>query len=143
MHITLPQPGKVCLRSRELPDHTLVYPCHGAGSLCGKKLSPRNPTTVGFEKHANEMFQLESYDDFRRELLTDMPAPPAYYFATSAKNRAGDGLDGACHQCFSASGVGRARRAFISARDRYSQRMVCRPKNANTPASSSCMNLVV
>jgi glyoxylase-like metal-dependent hydrolase (beta-lactamase superfamily II)/rhodanese-related sulfurtransferase len=79
-------------RYRELPDHTLVYPCHGAGSLCGKRLSPRNPTTVGFEKHANEMFQIENYDDFRRELLTDMPAPPAYYFATSAKNRSGDGL---------------------------------------------------
>jgi hydroxyacylglutathione hydrolase len=82
-------------RYRELPDHTLVYPCHGAGSLCGKRLSPRNPTTVGFEKHANEMFQIANYDDFRRELLTDMPPPPAYYFATSAKNRSGDGLESA------------------------------------------------
>ncbi len=80
-------------RFRDLPDHTLVYPAHGMGSLCGKRLFPRHPTTIGYEKHANELFQATSSEDFRRELLADLSAPPPYYFTTAARNRSGAGLD--------------------------------------------------
>lgn len=78
---------------RAMPDGTLVYPAHGAGSLCGKKVGQRNPTSIGFEKQANQMLGFEQFADFKAELQSAMPTPPAYYFLTAKKNATGKGLD--------------------------------------------------
>lgn len=78
---------------RSLPDGTLVYPAHGAGSLCGKRVGQRNPTSIGYEKQANPMLKAADFDAFKAELLSAIATPPAYYFATAKKNASGSGLD--------------------------------------------------
>jgi len=78
---------------RAMPDGVLVYPAHGAGSLCGKRVGQRNPSTIGYEKQANLMLQLERFDMFEAELQSAMPTPPAYYFITAKKNATGEGLE--------------------------------------------------
>jgi glyoxylase-like metal-dependent hydrolase (beta-lactamase superfamily II)/rhodanese-related sulfurtransferase len=78
---------------KRLPDYLLVYPAHGAGSLCGKRVGQRNPTSIGFEKENNPMLALTNYETFRNELFKAMPTPPAYYFECSKKNKSGDSLE--------------------------------------------------
>lgn len=78
---------------RSMPDSTLVYPAHGAGSLCGKKVGQRNPSSIGYERVANLMLELKQFDAFKAELQSAMPTPPAYYFSTAKKNATGKGLD--------------------------------------------------
>ncbi len=62
-----------------LPDHVLVYPAHGAGSLCGKGLSDQNSSTMGAEKLSNWSLQEMSEADFVDRLLTDQPFVPKYF----------------------------------------------------------------
>lgn len=62
-----------------LPDDVLVYPAHGAGSLCGKGLSEQNTSTIGAEKTANWSLQNLSEDNFVKELLSDQPFIPQYF----------------------------------------------------------------
>ena len=40
-----------------LPDSTLVYPAHGAGSLCGKALSKETVSTIGEQRRSNYALQ--------------------------------------------------------------------------------------
>jgi hydroxyacylglutathione hydrolase len=53
-------------RLRQLPDSTLVYPAHGAGSMCGKNLSQETVSTIGEQKKFNYALQPMSLDDFKR-----------------------------------------------------------------------------
>lgn len=62
-----------------LPNHVLVYPAHGAGSLCGKGLSSQNSSTIGAEKIGNWSLQPLSEDDFVNQLLADQPFIPKYF----------------------------------------------------------------
>lgn len=62
-----------------LPDEVLVYPAHGAGSLCGKGLSSQNSSTIGDEKANNWSLQPMREDDFINELLADQPFIPKYF----------------------------------------------------------------
>ncbi|MEO8147809.1 MAG: MBL fold metallo-hydrolase [Bacteroidia bacterium] len=62
-----------------LPDDVLVYPAHGAGSLCGKGLSKQNISTIGEEKISNWSLQNSSEEDFVKELLADQPFIPKYF----------------------------------------------------------------
>ena len=55
-----------------LPDDVLVYPAHGAGSLCGKGLSAANTSTIGAEKSSNWSLQNMSEEDFVKELLAEI-----------------------------------------------------------------------
>ena len=84
---------KTMEKYRKLPDHVLVYPAHGAGSFCGKKLSQRCPSSIGYEKLHNPMLKCEDYEEFKRTLFEHMPAPPPYYFTTSKRNKTESGLD--------------------------------------------------
>ena len=77
---------------RALPDHVLLYPAHGAGSFCGKRLSQRCPSSIGYEKRHNPMLKIEDFDEFKETLFSQMPTPPAYYFKTSRRNQTGEGL---------------------------------------------------
>jgi hydroxyacylglutathione hydrolase len=62
-----------------LPDDVLVYPAHGAGSLCGKGLSEQNTSTIGAEKIGNWSLQNLSELEFVNELLADQPFIPKYF----------------------------------------------------------------
>lgn len=72
-----------------LADTVLVYPAHGAGSLCGKALSGASSSTIGDEKFGNPMLRPLSEADFVRELLADQPFIPKYFGYDVALNKAG------------------------------------------------------
>lgn len=62
-----------------LPDSVIVYPAHGAGSLCGKGLSEQNSSTIGAEKRSNWCLQPMSEETFVEALLADQPFVPKYF----------------------------------------------------------------
>lgn len=62
-----------------LPNHVLVYPAHGAGSLCGKGLSQAQSSTIGEEKQSNWSLQPMEEHVFIEELLSDQPFIPSYF----------------------------------------------------------------
>lgn len=72
-----------------LPDDVLVYPAHGAGSLCGKGLSEQNSSTIGAEKMSNWSLQNRSEDEFVKKLLADQPFIPKYFTFDVALNKKG------------------------------------------------------
>lgn len=62
-----------------LPDSTLVYPAHGAGSLCGRNLSRETVSTIGEQRRSNYALQRMSEDDFVAMITADQPEAPAYF----------------------------------------------------------------
>lgn len=72
-----------------LPDNVMVYPAHGAGSLCGKGLSEQNRSIIGAEKISNWSLQNMSEEDFVKELLSDQPFIPKYFPFDVAVNKKG------------------------------------------------------
>ncbi len=62
-----------------LPDDVLLYPAHGAGSLCGKGLSQQNTSNMGAEKLSNWSLQQMSEEEFVAQLLADQPFVPKYF----------------------------------------------------------------
>jgi hydroxyacylglutathione hydrolase len=62
-----------------LPDETLVYPAHGAGSLCGKQLSSDTVSALGDQRRLNYALQPMSKEDFIRLVTADQPDAPAYF----------------------------------------------------------------
>ena len=76
-------------RLLELPDGVLVYPSHYGGSVCGRALSGNPFSTIGFERTHNAALAAADVDAFVRDLLVDVPPPPADQAAIVAANRAG------------------------------------------------------
>lgn len=62
-----------------LPDATLVYPAHGAGSLCGKHLSTHTVSTIGVQRQYNYAMQPMSRERFVEIVTADQPDVPAYF----------------------------------------------------------------
>jgi hydroxyacylglutathione hydrolase len=62
-----------------LPDETLVYPAHGAGSLCGKKLSSDTVSSLGDQRRLNYALQPMSKEEFVRLVTADQPDAPQYF----------------------------------------------------------------
>jgi len=62
-----------------LPDETLVYPAHGAGSLCGKKLSSDTVSSLGDQRRMNYALQPMSKEEFIRLVTADQPDAPQYF----------------------------------------------------------------
>ena len=60
-----------------LPDESLVYPAHGAGSLCGKALSKETFSTLGEQRRMNYALQPMSKEEFIRVVTADQPEAPA------------------------------------------------------------------
>ena len=78
-------------RLKDFPDEIEVYPSHGAGSLCGKGISAKPMTTLGFERKYNPLLTL-TLDDFTKEMTGEFqPRPPAYA-SIVATNAAGPAL---------------------------------------------------
>ena len=72
-----------------MADDIIVYPAHGAGSLCGKAMSEETFSTIGQEKQHNWAFQIDEQDQFVTSLLEDQPFIPKYFPADVEMNRAG------------------------------------------------------
>jgi hydroxyacylglutathione hydrolase len=62
-----------------LPDASLVYPAHGAGSLCGKAISRETVSTIGEQRRANYALQPMSRKAFVDLVTADQPDAPPYF----------------------------------------------------------------
>ncbi len=69
-----------------LPDPTLVYPAHGAGSLCGKALGKETFTSIGEQRRANYALQPMSREAFIELVTADQPDAPAYFVYDAVLN---------------------------------------------------------
>jgi glyoxylase-like metal-dependent hydrolase (beta-lactamase superfamily II) len=64
-------------RLKALPDHLEVLPGAYSGSVCGRSLSGKPTSTIGFERRYNKAFRIEDEPTFLRTMLADIPqAPP-------------------------------------------------------------------
>jgi hydroxyacylglutathione hydrolase len=67
------------LKLLALPDSCLVYPAHGAGSLCGKSLSKETVSTLGEQRRSNYALRPMSKEEFVAVVTADQPEAPAYF----------------------------------------------------------------
>jgi glyoxylase-like metal-dependent hydrolase (beta-lactamase superfamily II)/rhodanese-related sulfurtransferase len=72
-----------------LADDVLVYPAHGAGSLCGRNMRAERSSTIGTERLTNYALQIKSREEFVQQLTTNLPARPEYFLQDAEINRAG------------------------------------------------------
>ncbi len=72
-----------------LPDEVLVYPAHGAGSLCGRQMSSARSSTIGQEKISNYALRPKSREEFVQLLTAELPERPGYFALDVEINRAG------------------------------------------------------
>jgi hydroxyacylglutathione hydrolase len=73
----------------KLPDEVVVYPAHGAGSLCGRNMRAERSSTIGTERLTNYALQIPNRDEFIRQLTTNLPARPDYFQKDAEINREG------------------------------------------------------
>ena len=71
----------------KLPPQTLVYPAHGAGSMCGKNLSDQAVSTIGEQMQYNYALQPMSVADFKAIVTAEQPEAPAYFIHDAILNR--------------------------------------------------------
>jgi hydroxyacylglutathione hydrolase len=62
-----------------LPDASLVYPAHGAGSLCGKAISKETVSTIGEQRRVNYALQPMTKEAFIQVVTADQPEAPDYF----------------------------------------------------------------
>ena len=72
-----------------LADDVLVYPAHGAGSLCGRNMRAERSSTIGTERLTNYALQIKSREEFIRQLTTNLPTRPEYFLQDAEINRQG------------------------------------------------------
>ena len=63
----------------KLNDDVMVYPSHGAGSLCGKSIRKAASSTIGYERQFNYAFEKRTKEEFVDLLLSDQPHIPKYF----------------------------------------------------------------
>ena len=71
----------------KLPDWVEVYPAHVAGSPCGRSMSPKGSSTLGFERLFNPALQARSLDEFVEKVVSDLPPQPPNFLTIVEKNR--------------------------------------------------------
>ncbi|MGC1483219.1 MAG: MBL fold metallo-hydrolase [Candidatus Acidiferrum sp.] len=69
-----------------LPDGSLVYPAHGAGSLCGKAISKETVSTIGEQRRLNYALQPMSKQAFIGLVTADQPDAPPYFVYDAVLN---------------------------------------------------------
>src|SRR5579863_3097565 len=72
-----------------LGDDVLVYPAHGAGSLCGRNMRAERSSSIGTERLTNHALQIGSKKEFIEQLTTNLPARPDYFLKDAEINRTG------------------------------------------------------
>ena len=70
-----------------LPDTTLVYPAHGAGSACGKNLSTERFSTIGAQRRTNHALQPMTEEEFKQLVTVGQPDAPRYFAYDAVLNR--------------------------------------------------------
>lgn len=73
----------------DLPDDAIVYPAHGAGSLCGKSMSDASSSTLGNERMSNWAFKEQTQEEFANYLLDSHPFIPSYFGFNVDMNKTG------------------------------------------------------
>jgi glyoxylase-like metal-dependent hydrolase (beta-lactamase superfamily II)/rhodanese-related sulfurtransferase len=73
----------------KLADDVVVYPAHGAGSLCGRNMRAERSSTIGTERLTNYALQIRTRDEFVRQLTSNLPARPEYFAQDAEINRQG------------------------------------------------------
>lgn len=77
-----------------LGDHVLLYPAHGAGSVCGSGMASREFSTVGYERKHNPSLQVASRDEFIQMKMAEKHTLPPYFKKMEEFNLAGPVLLG-------------------------------------------------
>ncbi len=72
-----------------LPDAVMVYPAHGAGSLCGRAMRAERSSTIGTERLTNYALQIRSREEFVAQLTANLPTRPEYFLEDAEINRSG------------------------------------------------------
>jgi hydroxyacylglutathione hydrolase len=72
-----------------LPDAVMVYPAHGAGSLCGRAMRAERSSTIGTERLTNYALQIKTREEFIAQLTTNLPTRPDYFLEDAEINRSG------------------------------------------------------
>jgi hydroxyacylglutathione hydrolase len=73
----------------KLPGDVLVYPAHGAGSLCGRNMRAERSSTIATERTTNYALQIGSRLEFIQELTSKVPVRPNYFLEDAEINREG------------------------------------------------------
>jgi glyoxylase-like metal-dependent hydrolase (beta-lactamase superfamily II) len=73
----------------KLADHIEVYPAHFGGAACGKGLSGKPGTTIGFERRFNPALQFRSQAEFVKFVLADLPPQPEVFAENRRRNLTG------------------------------------------------------
>jgi glyoxylase-like metal-dependent hydrolase (beta-lactamase superfamily II) len=73
----------------KLTDNVLVYPAHGAGSLCGRNMRAERVSTIGTERLTNYALQIKSREEFVKQLTSNLPTRPEYFSQDAEINRSG------------------------------------------------------
>ena len=73
----------------KLADSVLVYPAHGAGSLCGRNMRAESSSTIGTERLTNYALQIPTRDAFIHELTSHLAVKPQYFTEDAEINRQG------------------------------------------------------
>lgn len=74
---------------KTLPDSTIVYPAHGAGSACGKNIGKETFSTIGEQKKLNYALQEQTREEFIKAVTDGILPPPSYFFEDARINRMG------------------------------------------------------
>jgi glyoxylase-like metal-dependent hydrolase (beta-lactamase superfamily II)/rhodanese-related sulfurtransferase len=69
-----------------VPDDALIYPAHGAGTLCGKSLSEETYSTMGVQRQYNYALQPMAKEAFIELVIADQPDVPSYFGYDVAMN---------------------------------------------------------
>ena len=73
-------------RLKRLPDHIEVLPGAFAGSVCGRGLSGKTTSTIGFERRFNRAFSIDDRQAFVDAMVRDIPLPPPNAAANRSRN---------------------------------------------------------
>jgi hydroxyacylglutathione hydrolase len=80
-----------------LEDSLLIYPGHGAGSLCGKSIGSMRSTTLGYERKFNPALAQREKDEFIAFATSDLPEQPGNHRRIKEINRRGPAPLGDVH----------------------------------------------
>ena len=73
-----------------LPDHLEIFPAHFGGAACGKGLSGKPGSTIGFERRFNPALRLTSKSEFVQFVLADLPPQPEAFAENRRRNLSGE-----------------------------------------------------
>jgi len=73
----------------KLPDHIEIYPAHFGGAACGKGLSGKAGSTIGFERRFNPALRFTAKSEFVRFVLADLPPEPEAFAENRRRNLTG------------------------------------------------------